>query len=62
LKKRIRLENIIMVKKSDPLSASELKSTIRRRRDTSVFSQVREDDSPVAFREVRQGAEQVKIR
>ena len=61
LKKRIRLENIIVVKKSDPLSASELESTIRRSGDTSVFSEVCEDDSPVAPRKIRQGAEQVRV-
>jgi hypothetical protein len=62
LKERIRLEDIIVVKKSDPLSASEIESTIRRSRYTSVFSQVRQHDSPVAPREVRQDAEQVRIR
>ena len=50
-----------MVKKSDPLSASELESTIRRSGDTSVFSEVCEDDSPVAPRKIRQGAEQVRV-
>src|SRR5215475_1556290 len=61
LKKRIWLEEIIMIEKRDPLSASELECTIRGSRDPSVLSQVRQDDSPVAPRKVRQDAEEIRV-
>ena len=52
-----------MVEKSDPLSASELESTIRRCRNTSVFSQVRQHDSPgrAPQREAGYGAGQGRL-
>src|SRR4029434_7553086 len=62
LKKRIRLEDIIVVKKSDPFPVSELESTIRRSRNACVSSKASQGNPTVAPGNVRQDAKKVGVR
>src|SRR5207249_8986304 len=61
LEKCIRFEDIVVVKKSDPLPASQLESPIRRSRNPAMFSETSQDDAPVVCGKPRQCVEQVGI-
>src|SRR5215510_3002351 len=61
LEQRIRLDNVVVVEQSHPFPAGELESPIRRSRNTSVFSETRQGDAPIARGKVRQDAEQIRI-
>ena len=48
LEKRVRLDDVIMIEKSDPLTAGEFQPLIRCCRNAFMLSETFEDDTPIA--------------
>ena len=48
LKKRIRFDDIIMIQKSDPLPVGKCESLIRCGRDSFMFPEALQNDTPIA--------------
>src|SRR4026208_116205 len=58
LEKRVRLNDVVMIEKSDPLPMGECQSLIRCCRDGFMFSEVFQYATPIASREYTQRTEQ----
>ena len=59
VEKRIRLEDVVMIEKSDPLPAGECDCLVQRCRNSFMLSEAFQDDTPIASGQYRQRTQQV---
>src|SRR5262249_16059851 len=59
LEKSVRLDDVIMIEKRDPLTAGECQSLISSSRDALMLSERFQDDTPIAGGKQRQCTEQI---